>query len=507
MLAVYAVLATLVLAPVLSTAIPCLGDFLNHLARVHILRDMDANPALGKFYQSRWNIVPYYGMDIPVLAMARFVGIYAAGRFFVAVCLLMPVAAAAALHFAWHRRIGFMPAFAFLLSYNYDLGLGFVCYVFSVCLGLMLFAAWILAEDWPLWARGVTFPILSALVYMAHSFAFAAYGLMVAGWEIGRLFAAPRDVRTIARAWTAAGMQVVIPAILVLLLHTDATFGGARITRYGSLTDRIGAFLSPAYFPGGSPALLACILLFPMLAALLAGRPRLPGRAVPILIAMFLAACAAPHMLLNIWGVDLRLPLVGAVLFIGAATLPPIAGRTRFILLGALIALVAWRCVSASVLLHALDRQTAAMREVVDTLPQAARVLVVDAPEDAPDRLAPRAIIQHMCMVAVIDRDAFLPTIFAGTTPLALQPSVQNAASQGVNPLTFAQLQEGYLRPAPPGDVPAYKDGAQMYWLGWPKKFDYVLVMNFGGAIPPLPPVLQHVAGNRIAQLYKIGAS
>jgi hypothetical protein len=65
-------------------------------------------------------------------------------------------------------------------------------------------------------------------------------------------------------------------------------------------------------------------------------------------------------------------------------------------------------------------------------------------------------------------------------------------------------LDYGYTHAAPPGPVPAWRDGGQMYWLGWPEKFDYVLVLNYGGAIAQLPNVLYKVAGNDIASLYHI---
>jgi hypothetical protein len=81
---------------------------------------------------------------------------------------------------------------------------------------------------------------------------------------------------------------------------------------------------------------------------------------------------------------------------------------------------------------------------------------------------------------------------------------MQNSASQGVPAISVAMLRDGFTHPAPPGALPAYRDGAQMYWLSWPQKFDDVLITHYGGAIGALPPVLQRIAGNDAASLYRI---
>ena len=92
---VYALLTACVLAPVLWVRVPCLGDYLNHLARIHILTTIDRSAALQRYYQRNARLVPYHGMDEPVGLLTHLVGIYAAGRAFVALRVLIPMLAAA----------------------------------------------------------------------------------------------------------------------------------------------------------------------------------------------------------------------------------------------------------------------------------------------------------------------------------------------------------------------------------------------------------------------------
>jgi hypothetical protein len=499
----YAVLTALVLLPVCLVRVPCLGDYLNHLARIHILTHIGQSALLQHFYFGHWRPTPYFGMDAPVAVLTRFTDIYTAGRIFVALCVLMPVLAAASLRYALHRRIGLVPALAFLLSYNFVLALGFLNYLFSAGLAVMLFSAWIMAAAWPRWRRAASFVPLAILLYFSHVFAFVAYGLLIAGYELGR--AASRPWRVALADIAAAGLQAVTPTLLAVWLGAADTFGAVHVTRYGSLADRIGALVSPVYFPGGGAYLTGAFVLAPLLGLILARGARVPRAIWPALALVALGALAAPAMLLNIWGTALRLPLVAAIVLIGAASPPPRWGRRAgMAVLSLLAALVAARVGTASVLLHRLDGQIADMRQLVSHLPPGARVLVVDGPPDAPGRLEALGIIQHMSLVATIDRDAFLPMLFTGTTSLQLRPEFLNAASQAVGAISLAQLRDGYAHPPPPGPLPAYRDGAQQYWLGWPDKFDDVLITHFGGDVGPLPPVLHRLATSAVADLYYI---
>ena len=502
---IYGFLATTVLIPIFSVRVPCLGDYLNHLARIHILLTIPRSPALQQFYDPHWHLVPYLGMDLFIAAAAQFMDIYAAGRLFIATCVMMPVIAAGTLHYALYRRIGLAPVLAFLLCYNFDLALGFVNYLFSACLAIMLFAGWIACAGWPVWRRGVVFAAATPILFLSHSFAFPVYGLLVLGWELAQ-FTPRHEWRKLTTSTAAAALQIFPPLVLNVMLRAQGTFGHDKITLYGSPPDRIAAYLSPIYFPG--PVFLAPAILAALLIALwLAGRPQIPKPIILPLALTIAAALAAPHVLLNIWGTDLRMPLVAAILLTGAAVPSPTLTRRRAtVILAGLAALMVTRAETTCQLLRGLDAQIAQIREVVSVLPLSQRVLLIQGPQNAPAQLAPRGEVQHMGLVAAIDRDSFIPTLFVGTTPLRLLETMQNSTSQGVQPIGFNELEQGDGATPATTQLPDSGYGGQQYWLGWPQKFDDVLVINFGGVIPALPSKLHKIAGNQTASLYRISA-
>ena len=501
MVGVYAWLSLAVLAPVCLVQVPCLGDYLNHLARISIMGKLaDGSPALAAFYDTRWKFVPYYGMDIPVLALSRMMGIYAAGRVFVAVCVLMPVAAVSVLRRVVVGRVGLVPAVGYLFCYNYLLERGFLAFLFAAGLAVMVFAGWIGAAAWPRWVRAGVFSVAAVLLYLCHAYGFGVFCILLGGYEVGRAFGRPW--RVIAADWAAAGF-VAAPTLLV-----GAAFGGngnvsaVSFTHYGTLADKLGAVLSPVYFPGGLVAV--AIGLFLLLCAAVFGRHmRLAPAMLGPLSALVVAAVLAPSVLFNAWGSDFRLPLVVVVALLAGSVPMSVGRRTAALVLACVCVLVTWRGAAAWVLLRAVDAQVGDVRAVVSALPEGARLLVVE-PGGGAGRVAPEAMTGHIALVAAIDRDAFIPYLFLGNTAVRVRPAFVNSSSFLSAPVDMAQLKDGLGRHDPAGGPPPYGWGGHAYWLGWADKFDYVLVEHFGEQLATLPGRLRIVRGGTVADLYVV---
>src|SRR5215469_2642596 len=77
-LVLFFVLALVAIIPILTHQLPPLEDYVNHLARMHVIatRGHDAN--LSRFYEIDWQIVPNLMMDLIVPVLARVMSVYAA---------------------------------------------------------------------------------------------------------------------------------------------------------------------------------------------------------------------------------------------------------------------------------------------------------------------------------------------------------------------------------------------------------------------------------------------
>src|SRR6266478_7013575 len=83
-------------APGLLVEIPAMIDYVNHLARMHLLVDAAAgrpNPA----YEIDWHLYPNLAMDLIVPMLARFVSVETAARLFLLASQTLVISGAIAL--------------------------------------------------------------------------------------------------------------------------------------------------------------------------------------------------------------------------------------------------------------------------------------------------------------------------------------------------------------------------------------------------------------------------
>src|SRR5260370_4907144 len=102
------------IVPALSVEIPAMVDYVNHVARMHLLVDAAAgrpNPA----YEIDWRLYPNLAVDIIVPVMARFVSVESATRLFLLASQTLVVSGAIALEIevpGRHQLSGFPPLIA-----------------------------------------------------------------------------------------------------------------------------------------------------------------------------------------------------------------------------------------------------------------------------------------------------------------------------------------------------------------------------------------------------------
>ncbi len=505
----YCFLAALTIAPIFAVDNLGLGDYLNHLARMHILASIATSPELQRFYQVAWAPIPYLAMDAVVPLLAHVLPIYLAGKVFVAGCMLLPVVGTACVHYAVHRRLSLIPAASFLCSANFLLSLGFLNYLFSVAFALLLFAAWIATAAWPRWPRAAAFAPCVVALYFGHAFACGAYCLCVAGWEVAVAWGVRFRPRQRVAADFAAAFAQAVPALgFAFTLRVSAGYVGALNTQYGNIAAKLMALISPEMF--FVDRLNALVLVASLAAVVSVWRNiRIAPALWPAIAVLAAAAIAMPHVLASTWGMDLRLPWVVALLLVaGASFVSPAAGSLRawrLAALGCLTVLLAAKSADAWVVLSRVDRQIAQTREVLAALPRGARLLVVNpAGHGTGWEREPLSTIWHMPLVAVIDRDAFVPTLFNGLTTVHVRPAFRLSSTPNGLPITPAQLWEGLSRADSPGAETGDGFGARLYHFDWPQKFDFVLVQRFGFDPPPLPGNLVLVGHAPDMDLYRV---
>jgi hypothetical protein len=136
-------------------------------------------------------------------------------------------------------------------------------------------------------------------------------------------------------------------------------------------------------------------------------------------------------------------------------------------------------------------------------MPRGMRLLVAQSPISPGDVPMRRATL-HVALLAVVDRDAFVPYLF--TSFMTVRPAAAMVASSTPfgSPLSLSDIQAGLGRHDAPGAAQGDGLGGRIYWMGWENKFDYLLYEHFDNRPPALPANLRLVSTSSVADLYRI---
>src|SRR5262249_19925641 len=134
-------------APLLLTNLPPLGDYLNHLARMYVITQIDTDPVLARMYEVQWGVVPNLAMDLLVPPLSKIMPLTVAGRVFVALTVLLPLAGVVVLHRVSFQTRQLWPLSAVAVAYNGLFFWGLLNFVASMGVALLAVALWLRERD------------------------------------------------------------------------------------------------------------------------------------------------------------------------------------------------------------------------------------------------------------------------------------------------------------------------------------------------------------------------
>jgi hypothetical protein len=480
----FAALLAAAATPVLLCDTLPLFDYPNHLARMHILAAFAQSEPLQRYYQIAWRPLPNLAMDLVVPPLARLLPLAWAGKAFVVLTLFILAGGAATLNRVLFGRWSAWSCLAFLLLYSRMLLWGFLNYLFGIGLGLFALALWIALARRRAALRIAVGTVLALTLFFAHLLACGLYGVLVAGHAAGiawRRRAAPRQ----ALGELLVAALPFLPALATLALLTPGSAGGA--VAYGNVLRKLDLLFS-VFDNYSRPFDVVCFALA-ALALLLAFWRRWvrlePSMALPLgLLAM--VYLAMPSQLATASGADHRIPVMLGLVLVASSrwAAPTLQGERLFLVTAVLLFLLRLGVVA----LHwqASDRVYAGLLPALDALPQGSRLAVAYPPDALNSQPTPLA---HFPLLAVVRRDAFVPTLFAFPTqqPVALAPGYRALRDR----LPPERLWSAFIGGGPPLDAAERAALAQYD--------DIVFVGRTAFALPPVPPLVPVFAAPRFA--------
>jgi hypothetical protein len=397
----FLLLSIVALMPILTVRLPPILDYPNHMARMYLLSVLPDAADLAQHYALAWRPLPDLAFDAVVPPLAHLMPVEAAMRLMLGVTLIAMAGGCVVLQRVAFGRWSAWPLFAFLLLYSRVLLWGFLNYLAGLALMLWGLALWIAIERQPVWLRVAVGAVMATAIYLAHLAAFGCYALAVLALALtGR--AKPGRI--------AATLATFVPALALFAAGTTAS-AADESWGYGNLLRKFDLPVSifdnySRPFDGATFAILLIAILVGLYRGAIATHPRLRWSVTAVLIAFI----AIPSRMLSASGIDHRLPIAVALLFVAASDWGAVSPQWRRAATVALFALFAARMAIIETSWRAADRLYDTLRPALAAIDRDATVAVATPPSDVQAGGKP---VFYFPALAVIERHAFIGTLFA----------------------------------------------------------------------------------------------
>jgi hypothetical protein len=455
-------LLALLIWPLWQTVVPPLPDYMNHLARMHILHSYADSPALQASYALRNDITPYAAMEGVVLPLLHLTDIYTAGKLFISLGMLLTVLGVVGIQVLTTGRVSLLSMFAQPFLYGFTLGWGFVPFTFAVGVTLCLFCGWLWLAERSYALRLVYLLVTATLLFFCHLICVGLYALLVAcqvtarerwfsvgffrqGLSFAPGFAGPvwlwTQVPPSPIPLETGRWQPLAAYVHMLDINQSPVHGMALLL----LVVALYVGIREGALRISSPVLWRCLMV---------------GGSLSLLV---------PWMLWGVAYMDDRLPYLLVLLLVGGCSVVPGLGAammrrvvTVTVVLGVVFAV---RQVQMTQAFQTCGDMTQAFRNITADIPAGVRVLGVR--DRVPGPVCGQPLWPaHLITLVAIDRDAFIGSLFLKLYNLDARPHLDDPGYGAIGMISRTDL----VHPLPV--LPQrMKD--------WRQNFDYVVIVHF----------------------------
>lgn len=455
--------------PIATHPLPPLSDYVNHLARTHVVDAIGSDSNLSRYYTVEWQIIPNLMIDLIVPVLHRFMNVYLAGQIFTIFAFSLIATGTLVFSRALNGRWSPLPLVALPLLYNGVMLVGVMNYVFGIGLALWAFATWVALRDRPWPWRFTASTLFAIALFVCHLFAAGVYGLGLLALESHRLWSKrqePWGPRLVS--FLATGVPFIPLLALLVASPTWQAPGSPAFWEFGGKLQGLIAVLNVYYLPVAGVLFVAIVL-----AAAIAWRRGLlhfhtAGWA--ILAVGAVVYLALPRALFGAHLADQRLPIAIAFMLVACFDIDLRQRVTRWGLVTLIVALLAVRIVEVQLVWNHLDRGTNEFFQSVGKIKQGARVLVVYGDRSSGKEISDFNLV-HAASMAVIERSALVSTEFTVEGKQILH--VRKEFQKYVETEDWLPPSLPYVLQVAEGD----KANASYFWNDWPQHYDYLYIL------------------------------
>src|SRR6266571_704740 len=504
--ALFMTLAAIASIPILLYPWPPLSDYINHLARMHVIATIRSDPNLALFYQVEWQVIPNLMMDLIDPILQRVMNVYLAGQIYTIMSFVLILSGTLALNRQLYRHWSVLPLIAFPLLYNNVFLVGTMNYLFGIGLALWALTSWVALRERAVALRLAVSTLFVLALFFCHLFSVGVYGLGLLAFELQRLLAlrwrGPLAVDGPAKPGLPPWLDFIVsglpflPVVPLLLMSPTWTL---RWDFTWELSGKVNGLLFVIeVYSRSATFFLATIVA---IAAVFAARHRalqFHPFGWMLLAVGGITYLALPRVLFDTYMADQRLPIALAFMIIACAHLDL---RDEFVRRGfatVLVLLLAVRAFEVQGVWRELSRGTTSFRDSVRQIERGSKVLVAYADPDNGDNVR-ELWLMHAACLAIIERSALVTTAFTvlGKQVLHVRRNYRDRVdTEDGTPPSIRQLLSS-------AEFTDWDDPP--YWARWTTNYDYLYILftDRDYANPDPTRLIPVFAGNRFV-LYQI---
>jgi hypothetical protein len=509
--ALFILLLAITSIPIVLHPWPPMSDYINHLARMQVIANINSDPDLARFYEIDWQVIPNLMMDLIVPSLARLMNIYLAGQIYTISSFVLILSGTVALHRQLFGRWSVLPLIGFPLLYNNVFLVGTMNYVFGIGLALWALTSWIWLRERNVVLRLAMSALFILGLFFCHLFAVGVYGVGLLAFELHRLATGFGRLHRAApgRSSSAAAGRLIfdfvisgLPFLPVLPMLMMSPTWGLRQTYTWELPGKLEGlvYIIEVYSHGAAFFFTAAIAF----AIGWATRHRAVSfHAVGVgLLAIGVAVyMALPRVVFETYMADQRLPISLAFMLIACVDLDLRHKIVRRGFAAVLVMMLGIRVAEVENMWSSLSAGTDSFRESVQLIDRGAKVLVAYADPDGGDDVHDLGLIHADCF-AIIERSALVTTAFTvvGKQIMHARPEYRARVDtvDGTPPMINDLVRLARNEEA----------RSENYWRRWTADYDYLYVLfvdsNFENPDPEHLTTL--FTGHRFV-LYRIDGS
>jgi hypothetical protein len=403
---------------------PLSADYLNHLARLHILGSGPDAP-IRQFYEIRWGLIPNLGVDLLWAALHEV----ASPEVVIKGALIGAIVALGLSVWFLHRSLFARTQPTILLCafclLNLPITAGFLNFALGLPLVFLALGCWIRMGGQSSGRALVLLNLLGVGAYFAHLAALGALALTITAYHC---LQRPLSVRAALVRAVKLIPCFLAPALLVIGGTIEGLYGGtARVGTSVAFTATKLFTPLAAFFTGNTGADI--VMLCATIVIVILCRGPISPRLKPVLAVWTVIIVAIPSSIGTAVYIDARLVVIPVMLYLSSIAFQPtlIPGPT-FSVLATSLAVIRVLTILPSWQLH--DEHVRSFRAIVGQVASGARVIVATSTRASCDSDHTWDLVEtHLPSLLTIDRDAFVSTVFSadGMQPIRWRPNIRGS--------------------------------------------------------------------------------